>query len=271
MRLRSYLVSATTRCEAIFKTLSDLSRCESLVRGLLKGKIIEMIRLAVATIALISLLSSCALAQGSTPKAQVFGGYSFTYVDNGGLSGLDLDNALRELNSPFSIGSSFNGWNAEGQYNANRWIGIVADVSGRYGKPLTNTRFSTLSGLPDANAYSLLVGPVLTFRGKSKITPFIHAMFGFDRASLSASTITGLSTPVSSSATTYTDTAVALGGGIDYRLFRRLSLRLVQADDLRTYHNLNKFYESVFPGSVFYGIAQHQNNIRVSTGIVVRF
>jgi hypothetical protein len=112
---------------------------------------------------------------------------------------------------------------------------------------------------------------VLTFRGKSKITPFIHAMFGFDRASLSASTITGLSTPVSSSATTYTDTAVALGGGIDYRLFRRLSLRLVQADDLRTYHNLNKFYESAFPGSVFYGIAQHQNNIRVSTGIVVRF
>ncbi|MFZ0201771.1 MAG: outer membrane beta-barrel protein [Candidatus Sulfotelmatobacter sp.] len=230
-----------------------------------------MIRLAVATIALISLLSSCALAQASTPKVQAFGGYSFTYADNGGLSGQDLDYALRELNSPFAINSAFSGWNVEGQYNANHWIGIVADVSGRYGKPLTNTRFSTLSGLPEANGYALLVGPVLTFRGKSKITPFIHVMFGFDRASLNASTITGLSTPVTSSATTYTDAALALGGGIDYRLFRLFSVRLFQADDLRTYHNLNKFYENVFSGALFYGIAQRQNNIRVSTGIVVRF
>ncbi len=229
-----------------------------------------MIRLAV-TIALISLLSSCVFAQSSTPKVQVFGGYAFTYVDNGGLTGEDMDYALRELNSPFGINSAFNGWNAEGQYNANRWIGIVADVSGRYGKPFTNTRFSTLSGLPDANAYSFLVGPVFTFRGKSRITPFIHVMFGFDRATLSASTITGVSTPVTSVATTYTDAAIALGGGVDYKLFRRLSLRLIQADDLRTYHNYNKFYESAYPGALFFDIAQHQNNFRVSTGIVVRF
>jgi len=230
-----------------------------------------MIRLAVATIVVISLLSSCAFAQASTAKVQVFGGYSFTYADSGGLSGIDVDNALHEINAPFAISSNFMGWNVEGQYNANHWFAIAADGSGRYGKPFTNTSLSKLSGVPDENAYSLLVGPVFTFRGKSKITPFIHAMFGFDRISLNASTITGLSTPLTSTATTYTDAAVALGGGVDYRLFRRLSLRLVQADDFRTYHNFNKFYDSAFPGSQFYNIAQHQNNFRVSTGIVVRF
>lgn len=230
-----------------------------------------MTRLAVATIALIILLGSLAFAQDATSKVQVFGGYSFVHLDNGGLTGADLDYALRELNSPFGVSSNFQGWNAEAQYNANRWVGIVADFGGRYGTPITASRGKTLSGLPKANAYSLMIGPVLSYRTKSKLTPFIHALFGFDRYTMDSSTITGVSSPVSSSSTTFTDAVVAVGGGIDYKVSRLFSIRLVQLDDFYTTHNLNKFYDTAFPGATFFGLATHERNLRISTGIVVRF
>jgi len=230
-----------------------------------------MIRLAVATIALIALIGSLAFAQDATPKVQVFGGFSFVHLDNGRLSAQTLYAALREPNNPFAVASNFNGWNAEGQYNVDRWLGIVADVGGRQGTPIIQSDVSKLSGLPKATAYSLLVGPVLSYRNKSKLTPFIHVLFGFERTSLSASAISGVANPLSSSATNSTDAALALGGGLDYRLYRRFSLRLVQVDEFRTYHNYNKFYDSAFNTSLFYGIGLRQNNIRISTGITARF
>jgi opacity protein-like surface antigen len=230
-----------------------------------------MIRLVVATTALIFLISSVAFAQDSTPKVQVFGGYSFVYVDNGGLTGADLDFALREINIPFGTTSSFTGWNAEGQYNFNRWIGLAADAGGRYGSPITGYRNDNLQGLPKATGYSFLVGPVLSYRTKSRITPFAHALFGYDRASLNSTTITGVSTPVTSSATTFTDFAMAVGLGVDWRVTHHISVRLPQVDDLRTYHNLNHFYESAYPNRLFEGLGLHQNNVRISAGIVLRF
>jgi len=93
-----------------------------------KGRNIEMIRLVVATIILTVLIGSVAFAQNSTPKVQVFGGYSYVHVDNGGLAGGDSDLALREVNLPFGTASNFTGWNAEGQYNFNRSIALAADA-----------------------------------------------------------------------------------------------------------------------------------------------
>jgi opacity protein-like surface antigen len=236
-----------------------------------KGRNIEMIRLVVATIVLTVLIGSVAFAQNSTPKVQIFGGYSYVHVDNGGLTGGDLDFALRELNLPFGTASNFTGWNAEGQYNFNRWIGLAGDVGGRYGMPLTDYRNHNLHGLPKATGYTFLVGPVLSYRTKSRMTPFVHVLVGYDRASLNATTITGVSTPVSSSATTDDDLALALGGGLDFRVARHFALRLPQVDDLRTYHNLNHFYESAFPNRLFDGLPLHQNNVRISGGIVLSF
>ncbi|MFZ0287978.1 MAG: outer membrane beta-barrel protein [Candidatus Sulfotelmatobacter sp.] len=230
-----------------------------------------MIRLAVATIALTTLIGSFAFAQDSTPKVQVFGGYSLVNVDNGGLTGTIMDVNLRQRNGPFSTASTFNGWNAEAQFNANRWVGIVADFGGRYGTPITASSGVKLSGLPNGTGYSFLVGPVLSYRTKSRMTLFVHALFGLDRASLSASTISGGTSPVSSSATSYTDFAVALGGGLDYRVSRHFALRLAQLDDLETTHNLNKFYGSAFGTGLFYGLATHERNLRFSAGVALRF
>jgi opacity protein-like surface antigen len=230
-----------------------------------------MIRLAVATIVLTVLISSSAFAQDATPKVQVFGGYSMVHAGNGSFSGATLDFDLREQNSPFGIASFFPGWNAEGQYNIKRWLGIVVDGGGRYGQPITEKGGDQLSGLPSLTGYTLMAGPAFSFKNKTKFTPFVHALFGYDRVSLSSSTITGVSSPVTSVATTYTDAAVALGGGVDYKVSRRFALRLAQLDDLHTTHDFNKFYGSAFPSGIFEGLPTKENNFRMSAGIIVKF
>ena len=49
-------------------------------------------------------------AQEETPKYELFGGYSY----------------LRQS------GTNFNGWEASGAYNFNRWIGVKLDADGHY-------------------------------------------------------------------------------------------------------------------------------------------
>jgi opacity protein-like surface antigen len=230
-----------------------------------------MIRLASATITLIFLIGSFALAQGSTPKVQVFGGFSLVHTSPGGLTGVDMDSALRQPVNTFGIASNFNGWNAEAQYNISRWLGIAADFGGHNGKPVIAASGSTVSGLPNGSAYSFLAGPVLSYRTKSRMTPFVHALFGWERASLNASNLSGVSSPATSAATAYTDVAAALGGGLDFRVSRHFALRLAQVDDFYTTHNLNKFYGSAFGIGSFQGLATHEDNLRVSTGIELRF
>ncbi|MFZ0773350.1 MAG: hypothetical protein WCA49_09675 [Candidatus Sulfotelmatobacter sp.] len=231
-----------------------------------------MIRLAAATIALIALTGSFAFAQAPTPKVQVFGGYSLIYVDNGGLSSQALYTGLRQSTSALAVESNFHGWDAQAQYNVNHWLGFAADVGGRSGTPIIASRFGgALSGLPNATGYSFLGGPVLSFRNKSRFTPFVHTLFGVDRYSQSASTISGLSSPVSTLATTYTDVAAALGGGLDIKVTRRFAVRLPQVEDLYTTHNLNKFYDSAFNTGLFEGLATHEHNWRISAGIVASF
>jgi opacity protein-like surface antigen len=230
-----------------------------------------MIRFAAAGTILSVLLGSFALAQDSTPKVQVFGGFSLMHLLSGGPNSSALDVALREPGNTFQTAANFKGWNAEAQYNANGWLGIVADFGGRYGSPFTASSVSKVSGLPDGTAYSFMAGPVISYRTKSKMTPFVHALFGWERTSLRASTITTPSGTLPSSATNYTDFAYAAGVGLDYRLSQHFAVRIGQVDYFHTSLNLNKFYHGAFGPDVFEGPATHQRNVRLSTGIVFQF
>lgn len=228
-----------------------------------------MSRIALTTV-IIFLIGSFAIAQDPTPRFQVFGGYSLLHTDNGGLNGPLLNSLLEAPNGTFGLNSNFNGWNAEAQYNANRWLGLVADFSGHYGEPLTVSSGSGITGLPGGNEYSFLFGPVVTYKSHSRLEPFAHALFGFDRMSLTAGSFTGLTTAASGS---MTDSAfgMTLGGGIDYKLFSRVAIRLGQADYFYTNHDLNSFYGGAFGPGLFSGLATHENNFRFSTGIVIKF
>jgi opacity protein-like surface antigen len=231
---------------------------------------VKMIRFSAAIIFVMSLTGLLGFAQEAAPKVQVFGGYSFMRVGTGGLNPSTLDADLHQFPNTFNIGSNFNGWSGEAQYNVGRWLGIVADVGGEYGNPFT-ARTSGVSGLPKMTEYSFLAGPVVSYRTKSRLTPYVHALFGWDRASLAASHITGTASPVNSSASSYTSFATVFVGGVDYKISRRFALRLAQVDYFRTTLDLNSLYGNAFGPGLFQGLPTHESNIRVSTGIAIWF
>src|SRR5580704_14905494 len=148
-----------------------------------------MTRFAVATITLTALISSFAFAQDATPKVQAFAGYSFVHLMSGGPTIATVDQDLQQITDAFGLASNFNGWSAEGQYNVDRWLGFAADISGRNGTLLTGA--PGISGMPTGSTYCFLGGPVLSYRTKSKVTPFVHVLAGLDRTSQGSTTITG--------------------------------------------------------------------------------
>src|SRR5262249_13247911 len=91
-----------------------------------------------------------------TPKAEIFGGYSYLRFNPDGIDdGLDL-----------------HGWNASAAVNFTSYAGIVADFSGHYGD-ITFT-----AGSVDLSGYLFLVGPRFSYRKHKILTPFGHVLLG---------------------------------------------------------------------------------------------
>jgi opacity protein-like surface antigen len=236
-----------------------------------------MTRFAAAALALMILFASSALAQNSTQtsaplpqssRIQVFGGYSLVHADTGGLTSSALNNALDQPSNIFSVAHNFSGWNSEVQYNWKPRLGFVADFAGHYGNPFSSSN-QALVQLPDANEYSLMGGAVYTFKAKSKFTPFAHALVGGERYHLDAGSIPGLFG--SSQWVTDWALAAAVGGGVDYKVYPRFSVRLAQFDYYYTGHDLNAIYDHAFGPNVLPSLSSHENNLRFSAGIVVKF
>jgi len=180
----------------------------------------------------IALFLFVGLASAQVPASgNVFLGYSF---ENTNSSTLNLDLARANLQ----------GWEASLEGKLMPWLGIVADFSGHYGSQ--NFVQATPAGPVNVNVtgheWEVLFGPRLSIP-VGKFTPFGEFMVGLSHIN------TGGTFPGPSN----TSFATALGGGIDYRLFRPLALR-VEADYLHT-----SFFNST------------QNNVRLATGVVLRF
>lgn len=147
---------------------------------------------------------------------------------------------------PSGTHNNRNGWNGSLEGKFLPWIGFVADLSGHYGSagfPVTcPIPLNPCSSTVDVSMHSFVFGPRVSV-SVAKITPFAHALFG-------ASHITG---SLSGSSDSDTSFASAYGGGVDYHLIPLLNWRF-QADLLQT-----RFFSDT------------QNNLRLSTGIVLHF
>ena len=153
-----------------------------------------MLRNALCSICLVCLACLPVIAQ-ETPKAEIFGGYSWA-------------------------GGNFHGWNSSVTGNLSRGFGVTADFSGHYGNELAGPI------LVKQNAHSFLLGPRYAFRGK-RFTPFVYALFGATRFQESA-TISGQRLSASD-----TGFSSALGGGLDVRVNDRMAIRAFQIDYFR--------------------------------------
>ena len=196
-------------------------------------------------ILVVSLLVSVAVvAQDETPKATTFGGYSF--LRNGG--------------------KNSNGWDGQGTFNFNRYLGLTADIGGNYRTIASFSPLPGVSALANQRLYTFLFGPTVTANfGRSAI--FGHALFGAARASSSAGVIIPVIGGVTTGLTKATAFAMAFGGGVDIGVSRHVAIRAAQLDYIRTQFNS---LDALATGlSTSTGGAQ--NSFRYSGGIVFRF
>lgn len=185
------------------------------------------LKLLVSWVAVLLFSAASAFAQETAPRFDVFAGYSYVQA-NPGVNGVDS----------FHL----HGGSASLAYNYKSWLSGVADFGG-----YTN---GNILGTGNSGTFSTyLFGPRLSYRHYSKITPFGQVLFGVAHADASAFR-------TASTQNAFTMTA---GGGVDYKVFDRFSIRPFQAEYL-----LTRFGEGTLG-------TRTQNNVRISTGFVVRF
>lgn len=175
--------------------------------------------------------SSTAGSEASYPGVELFIGYSHVRF---GVPG----------NTPAQSSFDFQGGAVSLAYNLNRWLGLVGEA-GIY----------KISSLPSATSATYLFGPRFSHR-IDRFTLYVNALFGSARLSSDFSG-TPSNTFFGAGSIHEQTFAAALGGGLDVRLNRHLSWRVVQGDYLLTTFNA--------------GNISRQNNIRAGTGLVFRF
>jgi hypothetical protein len=141
-------------------------------------------------------------------------------------------------------GQGFNGWNAAAAFNVSKDFGLEGDFSGTY---------ATISGV-STHVYTYGGGPII-YIGTGKVRPFAHVLFGGLKLS-------GSESGVSVSFNGYT---IAAGGGVDAKVSKVLAIRVAQVDWV--HYNLG----SQTVAGVTIPSTSQSNNVRISTGVVVRF
>lgn len=189
-------------------------------------------RRILMAIAAIAFLAGAANAQVPV-GGNVFVGYSYLGGDFGS-----------------SGRTSLNGWNGSLEGKVFPFIGIVADLSAHYGSHNISTGSCTgvigqpcsATGALNINMHNYLFGPRVSVSA-GRFRPFAEALFGFSRFHQNNASFSDADSSF----------ATGFGGGVDYRLISLVGWR-VEADALQT---------RFFGGT--------QNNIRVSTGLVLHF
>jgi len=172
----------------------ELRRLHCIDQNMPKG---EKLMKRVTLVAVCLLFISAIAVAADAPKAEVFGGYSYLHCDK----------------NSFGDTCNLNGWDASVAFNAAKYFGIVADFGGTYGTVTDR----------DVKVYSFLFGPKFAVR-KNKVTPFAQALFGVANLKQSEATWS----------LSENDFAMALGGGLDINVSKKIAVRAAQAEYVMT-------------------------------------
>ncbi len=208
--------------------------------------------MAVAvTMAVSSPLHAQAVEAGhETPKLELSVDYSHFGVGVGNTEGTNGNRMV-----------GLNGGSASLALNFNRFVGIAGDVGGYDANKLelvgTGANQPRVVGA-SGTAFTFLVGPRISLRNGTRFTPFMQVLAGGVHAS--PVTVKDCSGSACTPLPAQTAFAMTAGGGLDLGLTRVFALRLVQAEYMMT-----RF------GSVPGGVSGSQMDLRLSTGILLRF
>jgi hypothetical protein len=165
-------------------------------------------------------------------SGNVFFGYSYLNTD------------LSSINR-----ASTNGWEASVEGKVIPFLGFVADFDSHYGSqnfpqcpvvPVGIGPGACASFNASVTEHNYLFGPRVSV-SVGKFRPFAEALFGASHVN------------VNNGVGSDTSFATAIGGGLDYKIIRPVAWRF-QGDYVQT-----RFFSTT------------QNNVRISTGIVLRF
>ena len=147
-------------------------------------------------------------------------------------------------NSSAADSFNLNGGMASITYYPWHWLGFAADFGGNHVGKIGSLDVNN-------NLFTYLFGPRIRLPGTTHFKPFAETLVGVAHAT-GTSAFTG--------AGTHNSFAMAVGGGLDIPVTHHIGLRAFDLDYLPTW-----FRETPGGGRVV------QNNIRVSTGLRIRF
>ncbi len=180
--------------------------------------------------------------------------------------GLNYSYARYSPSAPYSQGHSLNGGGGSATFNINQYLGIKMDLQG-FGSTLVGFNIPANSTFPDGasgnvqgNLFTYLFGPQVKIRAQ-KAQPFFHVLFGGAHSNVYANAFQTICQPIaggcSFTATPGADAfAMAVGGGVDIPINKRISIRPGEVDYLLTRFT-NPFTST-----------NNQNNFRYSVGVV---
>jgi outer membrane protein OmpA-like peptidoglycan-associated protein len=148
--------------------------------------------------------SSAAPAQQTTPRAEIFAGYS--WVNPGGRL---LFGTAPTPTSSVRVPDLPKGFDSSLTINFNKYLGVTADFGGHWAD--------------QASLGTFLFGPRLSYNAEH-VKPFVHALIGAVRLSPSG--------PASETGLAQTGFGGAFGGGLDLNISRHFGFRLIEADYL---------------------------------------
>jgi membrane-associated protease RseP (regulator of RpoE activity) len=190
----------------------------------------KLVHFALAALFLLGISSA-----QNIPHIDVFGGFSYYSLDEPG----------NPSDGTTSTRLGLNGWDFSASFFRYHHVSIEADLSGH---SVSNCTFNNSSSNFSCNNFSYMFGPRYNVREGHKLTGFVHALVGEDRATENSS-----GSPLSD-----TSLAIGAGVGVNYWVFRQIGFQLGPVDYIYTRH----FSDFDLPS---------QDNFRASVGIVFRF
>jgi opacity protein-like surface antigen len=137
-------------------------------------------------------------------------------------------------------------------------FGVKGDLQAYNSSNQCPAASSELPNCTSGNLLTYMAGPVAKYRF-GKIEPFAEALFGGAHSNFYVNACTS-SSVLCSSTPDSTAFALAVGGGVDFKATQRFSIRLFDADYVKT-----NFGNNFILGN------SSQNNLRVQAGVQFRF
>ena len=210
------------------------------------------------------LLSAFVAGATDIPKYEAFLGYTYVRANQ-----FNQNTGLGQTIGGFDM----NGGSAQFIYNFDKWFSGVADIGA-----VTKQNVGIINA--DNTTTFYLFGPRVSYRNHSPFTPYAQILFGGATRAVSRQldVLTGSNIPVfpvvrppnlfpgadteitAQVSATQTAFAMAVGGGLDWRIAKRISFRPISVDYVLTR----------FP-SFLTGNNSNQNSIRASAGVVFTF